>query len=111
MGLVKQAHLVYAARMKREQAIALLQQHQREIHALGVDHLFLFGSTLRDEATEGSDVDLFFDYSNPKFSLFDVMAVGERITGILKTKADVASRRSLHPVLKAGIEQSAFQVF
>ncbi|MFM9889981.1 MAG: nucleotidyltransferase family protein [Rickettsiales bacterium] len=97
--------------MKRDDAIHLLQQHQQEIRALGVDHLYLFGSTIRNEAKEGSDVDLFFDYSNPKFSLFDVMAVEEKVSDILQVKADVASRGSLHPVLKKGIEQSAVQVF
>ena len=30
--------------------------------------LYLFGSTARDQARETSDVDLFFDYDNPKFS-------------------------------------------
>ena len=97
--------------MKRDDAIHVLQQHQREIHALGVDHLYLFGSTVRDEAKEESDIDLFFDYSNPKFSLFDVMAVQEKLSEILQKKTDVASRSSLHPILKASIEQSAVQVF
>jgi hypothetical protein len=48
--------------MERGEAIAKLKQHEAELKRLGVEHLYLFGSTARDEAGEDSDVDLFFDH-------------------------------------------------
>jgi predicted nucleotidyltransferase len=45
--------------MNREDALARLKAHEAELKALGVEHLFLFGSTARGEAREDSDVDLF----------------------------------------------------
>jgi hypothetical protein len=48
--------------MGRGEAISKLKQHAAELKRLGVDHLYLFGSTARGEAREDSDVDLFFDH-------------------------------------------------
>ncbi|MGH6884892.1 MAG: nucleotidyltransferase family protein [Geminicoccales bacterium] len=98
-------------RMDRETAIASLRRHADELRAEGVATLYLFGSTARDEAREASDVDLFFDYDNPKFSLVELVRVKDRIKAILGVEADVMTRDSLHPLLKERIEASAFRVF
>jgi hypothetical protein len=45
--------------MERDEAITKLKQHEAELKQLGVRHLYLFGSTVRDEARPDSDVDLF----------------------------------------------------
>jgi uncharacterized protein len=45
--------------MRRSAAIARLKRHEAELKQLGVEHLYLFGSTARDEARHDSDVDLF----------------------------------------------------
>jgi hypothetical protein len=50
--------------MKRDEAISRLQQHQADLKRLGVEHLYLFGSTARGEAGDDSDVDLFFDFAD-----------------------------------------------
>ena len=54
-------------------AIGLLRKHRAEFESLGVETLFLFGSTARDEAGETSDVDLFFDHAHGAMSLFTLM--------------------------------------
>ena len=97
--------------MRRQEAIARLTRHEAELRLLGVEHLYLFGSTARDEAREDSDVDLFFDYDEGSLSLFGLMEVKERASEILESKADIMTRDSLHKVLRAGIEQSALRVF
>ena len=68
------------------------------MQSLGVDHLYLFGSTARDEATQASDVDLFSDYRRGELSL-------------LGRKVDITTRVGLHPVLRGGIEAGAVRVF
>ena len=97
--------------MERSEAIARLKEHEAELKRLGVEHLYLFGSTARDEAREGSDVDLFFDYERGKFGLFDLMDVRERASGILGRKADITTRDSLHKTLRRRIEATAVRVF
>jgi predicted nucleotidyltransferase len=97
--------------MQRDEVIAKLKQHEAELRRLGVEHLYLFGSTARGEAREDSDVDLFFDYERGKLGLFELMDVKEETSRILGRKADIMTRDSLHKVLRSRIEASALQVF
>jgi hypothetical protein len=97
--------------MQRDEAIAKLKQHETELRRLGVERLYLFGSTARGEAREDSDIDLFFDYERGKLGLFELMDVKEETSRILGRKADIMTRDSLHKVLRPRIEASALQVF
>ena len=97
--------------MNREDAIAILKKHETELRQLGVEHLYMFGSTARGEAHEDSDIDLFFDYEKGKLGLFELMDVKEQASRILGRKADIMTRDSLHKVLRSRIEASALQVF
>ena len=97
--------------MDRDAAIAKLREHQAELKRLGVEHLYLFGSTARGEAREDSDVDLFFDHPLGSLGLFALMDVKDAAARILGRKADIITRRSLHPALRERIEASALQVF
>lgn len=97
--------------MHRDDAIAKLKQHEAELRRLGVQHLYLFGSTARGEASEDSDVDLFFDYERGKLGLFELMDVKDETSRILGRRADIMTRDSLHKVLRSRIEASALQVF
>ena len=87
------------------------RSHETEFKQLGVEHLYLFGSTARGEARDDSDVDLFFDHPEGSLGLYELMDVKEAAVRILGRKADIMTRRSLHPVLRAKIESSAQQVF
>jgi predicted nucleotidyltransferase len=99
------------AQMDRETAVARLRRHAQELRAEGIVALYLFGSTARGQARETSDVDLFFDYDDPKFSLVELVRVKDRVNAILGGAADVMTRDSLHPMLKERIEASAIRVF
>ena len=96
--------ICYAVLMKRDEAISRLQQHEAELKRLGVEHLYLFGSTVRGEAGDESDVDLFFDHEKGKLGLFELMDVKERTASILGHNADIMTRNSLHPRLRKRIE-------
>jgi predicted nucleotidyltransferase len=97
--------------MDRQTAIGRLKAHEAELHRLGVQHLYLFGSTARGDARADSDVDLFFDHEWGTLSLFDIMEVQETTARILECATDVMTRSSLHKVLRDRIETSAFKVF
>jgi uncharacterized protein len=101
----------YMACMDRPDAIARLKEHEAELRRLGVQHLYLFGSTARGEARDDSDVDLFFDYERGKFGLFDLMEVKETAARILGCKTDIMTRDSIHKLLREKVEASAVPVF
>jgi len=97
--------------MERDAAIARLKEHEAELTRLGVEHLFLFGSTARGDAREESDVDLFFDYPRGTFGLYELMDVKETAARILGRTADIMTRDSIHKALRARIEADAIPVF
>ncbi len=97
--------------MTRDEAIARLKKSESDLKKAGVTHLYLFGSTLRDEARPDSDVDLFFDFERDDFGIFDLMDVKELASQILGTRTDMIPRDGLHRVLRQRIEASALQVF
>jgi uncharacterized protein len=97
--------------MKPDEAVSRLKAHAADLKRLGVEHLYMFGSTARDEAREESDIDLFFDYQKGKLGLYELMDVKEAAAQILGRPPDIMTRDSLHRTLRQNIEASALQVF
>lgn len=97
--------------MDRETVIRTLRAHEAELRAEGIAHVFLFGSVARGEADEKSDVDLFYDYDSPRFSLFDIVHMRDRFAEILGTKVDAITRDSVHRRIREEVEAEAIQVF
>ena len=97
--------------MNRDQILSTLRGHAAELRRLGASRLFLFGSVSRDEAGPSSDVDLFFDFDYPRFSIVELVALQDRVSNLLHARTDIMSRGSIHPRLRSSIEGSAVQVF
>jgi uncharacterized protein len=97
--------------MDRDRVLATLRDHESELKAAGVVALYLFGSTARGTACADSDIDLFLDYADDRFSLIDQLRLETLIRELLGGEVDLMTRGSLHPVLRQNIEASALQVF
>jgi predicted nucleotidyltransferase len=97
--------------MKRDAVLAKLRAHESDLRKRGMHHLYLFGSVARDDAVTGSDVDLFFDFNSPDFSLIDLIELQNYVSDMLSARTDLITRGSLHPALREGIERSALQVY
>ena len=98
--------------MNRRQAILKLKRQADAVKALGATSLYLFGSVARDDAKTHSDLDLFIDYDpDGKFSLLELVGIKLLLEEKLGVQVDVTTRDSLHPMLRADIEQSAVRVF
>ena len=98
--------------MTRSDAISALQAHADAIRACGATGVYLFGSTERDEAGTGSDLDIFVDYdASNRFSLLDLAAIKVLLEEEIGVEVDVTTRDSLHPMLRDDIERSAVRVF
>ena len=97
--------------MQRNEVISKLPTHRADFQKLGVKNLYLFGSTVRGEATDLSDVDLFFDYEKGEFGVYELMDVKAFASNVLGQKADIMTRDSLHKALAREIDAAAVRVF
>ncbi len=89
--------------MKRDEVIRILQEHQDEFtDRYGVKSLALFGSVARDEATEGSDVDLLVEFDRP-IGLFGLLTLQNHLEKLLYCSVDVGTRDSLKTRLRSQV--------
>ena len=79
----------------KKMLIKVLREH-------GVKKAALFGSIVRGEATERSDIDLLVEFVGRK-SLLDLAGLKLELQELLKKKVDVVTYKSLHPLLKEKI--------
>lgn len=86
-------------RQQRERILSLADRY----HA---DNVRVFGSVIRNEATDDSDVDFLVSFQ-PGASLFDQAGLIEELTTLLKRKVDVISERAINPHLKQIITSEA----
>ena len=98
--------------MDRLDAINRLRDSAEAVRTLGATSLYLFGSTVRDEARHDSDLDLFIDYEPAsRFNAFDLIGIKLLLEDRLGTAIDITTRDGLHPRLRNRIEASALRVF
>ena len=65
--------------MTRAEALNRLRSHRASLHAMGIEHVAIFGSTARDEATPTSDLDLFVTFQRDVRLGWDYLDLDERI--------------------------------
>jgi hypothetical protein len=96
--------------MTRDQTISLLTQHGAAIRQqYHVQRLALFGSIARDEAREGSDVDLLVEFDGPaSFDRF--MDLKFHLEDLLGSRVDLVTTKALGPQLRPAIEKEAIRV-
>ncbi len=96
--------------MKRDEVLLKLKgQHKELTEQFGVTSLFLFGSTARDEAHSGSDVDLLVEFNQP-IGLFKFIELQQKLEHILGCKVDLGTKRSLKLPIKDQVLQEAIRV-
>ena len=67
---------------------------------------FLFGSIVRGEAREDSDIDLIVDFAKP-VGLFDFIGLQERLCAVLGRRVDLVTRAALKPRIRDRVLQEA----
>ena len=86
-------------RLTREEAVERLVASEREIRALGVQRLALFGSVLRGEAGADSDVDLLVQFS-PGAKTFDrFLALFDLLEERLGRRVELVTTEALSPFI------------
>jgi predicted nucleotidyltransferase len=97
--------------MERAKVINALRSRAETIRSFGATGLYLFGSTARDQAGTASDVDLFVDYDDEKFSFVELIRLGDYLSELLAARADLTTREGLHPMIRDEIERTAVRIF
>ena len=86
-------------RLTRDEAMERLVASEREIRALGVQRLALFGSVLRGEAGADSDVDLLVQFS-PGAKTFDrFLALFDLLEERLGRRVELVTTEALSPFI------------
>src|SRR5688572_3700179 len=96
--------------MRRDEVIQKLRQHYRGLaENYGIQSLALFGSVVRDEATDTSDVDVLVDFGTPP--TFDqYLRLKIFLADTVQCKDDVVTRRALKGRMRTYVEKEAGRV-
>ena len=96
--------------MRREKALHILAEHHQELRErFGVKSLRLFGSVARDEASEGSDVDVLVDFNDTP-SLFGFLRLRTYLQDLLGAKVDLVTESGLKDRARHFVEKDAIHV-
>ncbi|MEA2046304.1 MAG: nucleotidyltransferase family protein [Euryarchaeota archaeon] len=88
---------------KIKEIVEMLKRH-------GAKEIKIFGSYVRDEAREDSDLDVLVEFSGRK-SLLDLVGIEQELEEALGIKVDLLTRKSISPYLIDRIEKEAVVVF
>lgn len=96
--------------MKRDEVLKILEAHRDELRErFGVKSLALFGSVVRDEASDVSDVDLLVEFDRP-IGYFGLVRLELFLEGLLGCEVDLGTPGSLKPSIRERVEQEAIRV-
>jgi predicted nucleotidyltransferase len=92
--------------------VALLQDHEVELHQRGVRHVAVFGSVARGDARPDSDTDILIELApTHPLGLFAYASLTRYITDLVGAPADVVNRQTVKPLLRETIGREAVDVF
>ncbi|MBS3933998.1 MAG: nucleotidyltransferase family protein [Truepera sp.] len=95
--------------MRRDEALTILRKLLPDLKTgFGVEALYLFGSTARDEATPQSDVDVLIAFEPEAHpTLFDLARIRHLLATALEAETDLVMQDAISPQLKEQILREA----
>lgn len=85
----------------------ILHSHKRELEQrYKVESIALFGSYVRGEQNEGSDLDVLVEFSSP-VSLLHIVSLENHLNDILGVQVDVIPRKNIREELRSAILREA----
>jgi hypothetical protein len=94
--------------MNVEQVKTILENNYNNIRGFHVKALYLFGSVVRGDAIETSDVDILVEFEpDAHIGLFEFARLQRMLSGLLGCHVDISTRESLHHALKEQILEEA----
>ena len=84
----------------KEYILSTLKSKKADLSAKGINQLGLFGSYVRNEQTEQSDIDILIDFDPGKETFDNYMAVYELLEELFKNlKVEVVTKNGLSPYI------------
>ena len=91
--------------MDLNEALKVLREHKRELREkFGVKEIQIFGSYVRGDQKERSDIDLIVDFEDIP-DLLEFIGLERRLEEILGVKVDLLTQESLSPYIRKYIEE------
>lgn len=85
---------------------------KRQLLAMGVRSVALFGSVLKGEAGPDSDIDLLIDIDPARRpSLVELSAIGRFLEDVLNRRVDLMTRKGLDPAIRDRVLDEAQTIF
>ena len=96
--------------MTKRELIDKLRAHREELEQMGVASLAIFGSAVRDEVRESSDIDILVEFNHAVgvFHFFSLQHRLEEILGV--SKVDLVERGAVHAAFRERIFSEAVNV-
>ncbi len=89
-----------------------IQAHESELRQAGISSLYLFGSTVKNAAGAGSDVDLLCDLEDSDdIGLLEFIRVRDRLSDLLDSPIDLVERRAMRPRIRERVEHEMVRIF
>jgi uncharacterized protein len=85
--------------MPKDAILQTLVTHKQQLIAFGVNKIGLFGSYLRNEATEQSDIDLLVDIQKEKKTFKNFLALNYYLEELFDCKVELVTTQSLSPYI------------
>ena len=84
----------------KEYILSALKAKRAEFSAIGIREVGLFGSYVRNEQTEKSDIDILIDFDPERETFDNYMAVYELLENLFKNlKVEVVTKNGLSPYI------------
>lgn len=94
--------------MDKKQVIAILGENSDSLRGFHVKALYLFGSVVRGDEKQTSDVDLLVEFEpDAQIGLFEFSRLQRMLSGLLGCEVDLATPEALHKALKGRIMEEA----
>ncbi len=91
----------------------LVQDKRHEILDIalsnGAKKIYLFGSGVRQEDTNDSDIDFLVEFEEGR-SLFDLIRLKEKLEELLNKPVDVVTENAVNPIFREQVINQAVQV-
>ena len=94
-----------------DEIINKLKESQALFDKYGVELIGIFGSYVRGDAEQNSDIDILINPNETKpFGLFALMHLEDELNNELKIKVDLVVKRSLKPVIGKHILEEVVEI-